>query len=611
VAHPARPTAAPANSPGPVIGLLTRQGPGFCAANAALLMMLWGLGRPALWLDESASAVATARSWSHLWLLLQGTDAPLVPYYLLLKAQKTLAVQLFPAAGPNQELLLRWPSAVAIAIALWVLVSWLRAIASLTVAGCSGTMLLLMVGVSRYGQEARPYALVLMLSIVTTALWWRMIRTSGPAAAAAYAAAVAALVCLHPLAASLVLAHLIARLLLRPQESRRELLLQILLTISGATAGLLVASPLTFAAVVEGAGASQFPTFSPPHLLDAFTSLLDGSLHPDLRSLAVLLLAGIGLTHWNDRRYGDVTRVAATWAVVPILVLVPAMTMLPNLLLPRYLLFIVPGWAVLAGLGVQAIAAAVQELTGSSPAARRPTGAAAVTLGTLIAMGVGQWPALVAVRTPAGHGEDVRPALAQLDRRPYRALPIAVTSRYAAIELGAYAPALADRVINVRRQNDQADIWPETVAGPEIKQALLSAPAIVLLARHDRCGPVPGYLTDYRMTPTTFSTSHWSLCLLRRMPEPELARSRRPGPTPTQSQLGPAPTQLGPVPGPTQSGLSPSPTPAPAPTRRYGPGGYGPRSTIAGSPSSETTSGGPEPPAPPPNSQRPRPPAQQ
>lgn len=89
------------------------------------MLMVWGLGRPAVWLDEAASAIAVQRSWSQLWLMRKGTDAPLVPFYVVLKAQKSVVLQILPGAGAHLEVLLRWPSAVAIVVAAWVLVSWL------------------------------------------------------------------------------------------------------------------------------------------------------------------------------------------------------------------------------------------------------------------------------------------------------------------------------------------------------------------------------------------------------------------------------------------------------------------------------------------------------
>ena len=75
-------------------------------AAATLIMMIWGLGRPALWLDESASVIATQRSWAGLWVLLGGTDAPLVPYYALLKAASSAVTSIAPDSAASPEVAL-------------------------------------------------------------------------------------------------------------------------------------------------------------------------------------------------------------------------------------------------------------------------------------------------------------------------------------------------------------------------------------------------------------------------------------------------------------------------------------------------------------------------
>src|SRR5689334_11104343 len=72
-------------APGPVMGLIT------------FAFLSWGLGRPAFWLDEGASVVATQRSWTDLFRLLQGADAPLVPYYAVLKTTTGFLRALSPA----------------------------------------------------------------------------------------------------------------------------------------------------------------------------------------------------------------------------------------------------------------------------------------------------------------------------------------------------------------------------------------------------------------------------------------------------------------------------------------------------------------------------------
>ena len=94
-------------------------------AVATLMMMVWGLGGPALWLDESASVIATQRTWAGLWLLLSGTDAPLVPYYALLKVASSAVTFIAPGSAASPEVLFRWPSVAATVLAVWALTLWL------------------------------------------------------------------------------------------------------------------------------------------------------------------------------------------------------------------------------------------------------------------------------------------------------------------------------------------------------------------------------------------------------------------------------------------------------------------------------------------------------
>src|SRR3954470_15077437 len=97
---------------------------GLVSAAAALGTLLWGLREPALWLDESASVVAVQRTWPALWRLLQGSDAPLAPYYVVLKVFTEVIAGL-GGAGLAPELLYRLPSVAAAVLAVWALSRWL------------------------------------------------------------------------------------------------------------------------------------------------------------------------------------------------------------------------------------------------------------------------------------------------------------------------------------------------------------------------------------------------------------------------------------------------------------------------------------------------------
>ena len=146
-------------------------------AAATLTMMVWGLGRPALWLDESASVIATQRTWAGLWVLLSGTDAPLVPYYALLKAACSAATSIAPSSAASPEVLYRWPSVVVTVLSAWALTLWLARRCPPELAIGTGVLLLATGSFSRYAQEARPYVFVLGGSRgARTILWTRLVR---------------------------------------------------------------------------------------------------------------------------------------------------------------------------------------------------------------------------------------------------------------------------------------------------------------------------------------------------------------------------------------------------------------------------------------------------
>ncbi len=111
--------------------------------------------------------VSVQRDWSEIIRLWQGSDAPLLPYYLLAEVWVDLLAPL-RSAGLTIGLL-RSLSALLAAVA--VLFTYLLArrfggrLAGLVAAG----ILVVLPGMSRFAQEARPYAL---LMAVTAIAWW-------------------------------------------------------------------------------------------------------------------------------------------------------------------------------------------------------------------------------------------------------------------------------------------------------------------------------------------------------------------------------------------------------------------------------------------------------
>ena len=458
---------------GPLMGLVT------------FAFLSWGLGRPAFWLDESASVVATQRSWPDLFRLLQGADAPLVPYYAVLKTTTGFLRALSPGITAHPEVLYRLPSAVAVALACGVLIGWLDRQVPRALVLVTAALLLLTGGLSRYGQEARPYGLVLLGAVSATVLWTAMIRDGRYRWMTGYAILVALMVALHDLTAILVAAHLVAALLVVPEErataARR--------TVGAGGAGLLMVSPLALTTAWDGKGASRFVSLTPGHLLTAFVELFSSFGSPVLGLGPIVLLAVLGLTRIWSPRYRFVAGLAAAWALVPPALLLPAVMLRPNLLIARYLLFTVPAWVVLAGLGMVTLAEVVWAVLHRLRVPRVVTVSVAtgVVVTVLAATLSAQAPTLTGVRTAQGHGENIRPALAVTTRGADAGLPIVTSSRLGATEVGAYDPAAAYRMVGLDLKPADTMIWPDA-ATDQVRNQILRRDSRVLLLLRDTSG---------------------------------------------------------------------------------------------------------------------------
>ena len=441
-------------------------------ALATLALLVWGLVRPALWLDESASVVATQRSWPALWSMLGGSDAPLVPYYALLKVTTSAVTLVAPGTAAAPEVLFRWPSVAVTVLAAWALTLWLARRCPPPLALCTAGLLLALEPLSRYGQEARPYAFVLAAAVAGTILWSRLIRDGRRRWVLLYALAVAAIAAAHVLAASLVCAHLVAAAVTAGRENRRAAVLR---TAGAAVLGLLVVSPLVLAAALNGQGTRPRLPMTPAQLPGAVGQAIGQNSTLALLVAAGLAVAGGAIVYAARTRshtYRFIARLAVAWAVVPLVVLLPVMLVRPNLLKFRYVLFVLPGWAILGGLALVLIMDRVRR--GLAHLMRRTdsigsrsrgalTTAASYGVGALaLAAVVGtQVDALQAIRAPGGHGEDIRPALATAAREEYAQLPIVFSFPNSALQLGAYARAEENRLTGLRIQRDQPSIWPK------------------------------------------------------------------------------------------------------------------------------------------------------
>ncbi|GAB3257103.1 glycosyltransferase family 39 protein [Kineosporia babensis] len=455
---------------------LGQRGLGLISGLLATAFLGWGLARTAFWLDEGATVVATQRSWDDLWTLKDGPEAPLLPYYVLLKLFRSAARALAPFLSDHPELLLRLPSAVVTVLAVWILAAWLSRLTSAHLTVTTSVMLLLISGFSRYGQEARPYALVAFLAVVATVVWHTMTTDSRWRWSVLYAFTVSAMIVMHTLSAPLVGAHLLASVICLSGQGRWPVFWR---TAVAGTVGALLASPLALLSSSNGTGPTTvYDNITPRYVLYIFTRLFTENPTPLLGIGPVILLALIGLVQVRAGQYQFVARLAAGWALVPLVAMIPVLIVYPNLLLGRYVVFVLPAWAILAGLGVTFLADAV-----SRRVSQRQVVAATVAVALILGTAVLQFESLNKIRQSAGHGEDIRPALEIAQRPEYRKLGIVVSTRFGSVMVGAYDREQEDRLVSQRMQRDQNVIWPAAVPQKEAGRSLRGKQRVILLQR--------------------------------------------------------------------------------------------------------------------------------
>ncbi len=264
--------------------------------------------------------------------LLSNVDAVIAPYYLLMRG--VLAV------GGESALALRLPSALAIAAACSLLCQLGKGMFSARVGLYAALLFAIVPSVSRYGQEARPYAFVLTACIGSTLLLQRALERPTWQRLLAYAGGLVALGALHLIALCLLGAHLLLVLLslrqLAPAFNSRRVAFGFALSALGA---LLLLAPLAYLGR-EQVGQISWTLNQQAHLSELPRML---ALSPIVGKV-LFGLACVALLRIDRYRL-----FLATWAALPALFLYFSHDWL-HLFVHRYLLFVLPAWCMLAAL---------------------------------------------------------------------------------------------------------------------------------------------------------------------------------------------------------------------------------------------------------------------
>ena len=318
-----------------------------------------GLGTPSYWLDEilHQNIDAASRPW---WQWLTGFERENGPlYYLLQLTGSEWVGRLLPA--------LFGIAAIALVASVSRIAALLLAVSPLAV---------------YYSREARPYALLMLL---TAALIVLLLRGKTFAACAV----IVAILYSCAMGAPVVAGALAVALLLRSWW------------VAGTAAGALALFPLLYRTTTNVTTGPPFPALGLPFAMTVLRNLSVTALGGEVAGRAAVgmfALAVLGAVVLA-RRERRTAIVIAGMTLVPLVVTLAALWKFGHWYGARYIAPVVVGYVVLAGFGIAAVARALtRRFAAPSPAKREREAEAQAWLAVAIAL-VFAWQAWPAVRT--------------------------------------------------------------------------------------------------------------------------------------------------------------------------------------------------------------------
>jgi mannosyltransferase len=420
---------------------------------AALGMALWSITRPSFWRDEAATISAIRRPFGDMIVMLGNVDAVHSAYY----------ITMWPLAHlfGYSELVLRLPSALAMALTAATIAAIGRRLIS-PWAGLSAGLLYAIVPVAtRYGQEARPYATVVAIATIASYLLVRLLAAE-PAKRrrwlVAYAAGLGALGVVNIFGLLLIPAHAVTVGLTCRREpdraTRRRLAAGWL---AAAVAGIVVAGPLLDLGWRQRGQISWLAVNKSTSGVGTLLTLT-GSILESMTLAGVVVIALVLSTAKTDerrraawpRRLWDLS---LPWIILPPLILWVSTFLLTPVYTSRYILLCVPAITLLAGAGV----AAVGRFLGP------------VAIATVLVAG---GPYALEIRGSAGHSDDIR-AIDQIVAGQARPGDVVLYTNPNAESFGAAYPMGLGKLPNVAL--GRAAIPSGTLAGTTVSLAQIQS----------------------------------------------------------------------------------------------------------------------------------------
>ncbi len=318
-------------------------------ALLTLFAGLYAVTQPELWRDELSSWSFASRPVPELVTIVHHSDATQLGYYLLL--------HFWIAAFGDSVFALRLPSVLAMAGAAACVTLIGRRLAGDRAGLLAGLVFALVPSVSRFAQEARFYALEVLVAMVATLLLLRALDRPGPKRWTLYGASMALLGYVDLVALCLLAGHA-AGVGLRWWNDRRDgganrendenasnpwPLLSFVLAAIGACAACL-----PVALVGLGQAGRQLEWLSRPDLALSEFSFFGRNLFYSTSAAAALIIVAVfaWAVAWRAAAF------ATAVAVLPVAAVWVASQGPYSYFFPRYLLLTVGAWALLAGIAL-------------------------------------------------------------------------------------------------------------------------------------------------------------------------------------------------------------------------------------------------------------------
>lgn len=306
-------------------------------ALLAFVLGCYHLGRPELWRDELWSWKFAAEPVHALLTGVSAFNPALITYELVLHYWIAAVGDSVPA--------MRLLSVIAMAAATAVVTLLGRRLAGTRAGLFAGLIFAMVPSVSRFAQEARYYAPQVLAVALASLLLLRALDRPAVPRWAAYAASLTVLGYLD-LVAFAVLAGHAAWVALRWREDRDTRLIWF---VPATMAGIAACLPILTGAV--STAGNQVGWIARPGVSVAEVTGFGWNLFYSAPVAAAVLV--LGLFAWTARRAA--AAVAASLAVLPVLAVWLLSQGPHSYFLPRYLLYTLIGWTLLAGIGLSRI----------------------------------------------------------------------------------------------------------------------------------------------------------------------------------------------------------------------------------------------------------------